>query len=174
MIGASRSAGAEHPGSGGVPPDQRYPTYHQLVRIIERMHRSYLDLMRLELNRLGIDDISPVQVVMLQAIGEEEISVRDLVQRGHYLGSNASYNLKLLVEAGYVERSASQRDRRVARLKLSPKGRQLFLAIRRSDDEQAAAIIETEEDGRLFEGTYRTLRRLERSWITAYDTHSRR
>src|ERR1700735_2641714 len=100
-----------------------------LPRLIERMHLRVLDVVRLELTRQGINDISPVQVMMLANIGEEEISVRDLIERGYYLGSNASYNLKHLVEGGYVDRQASERDRRAARLKLSIKGRAILDAL---------------------------------------------
>jgi hypothetical protein len=70
-----------------------------LPRLIERMHRRYLDVVRIELARRGVHDMSPVQAVMLGTLGGEELSVRDLIERGYYLGSNASYNLKNLVEA---------------------------------------------------------------------------
>jgi len=98
-----------------------------LPRLIERMHRRYLDVVRIELSKKGFFDISPVQAVMLGTIGgqsgQEEISVRDLIERGYYLGSNASYNIKSLVDGDYVERTASLRDKRSARLKLTNKGR---------------------------------------------------
>src|ERR1700744_1184255 len=100
-----------------------------LPRLIERMHRRFLDVVRIELSRQGVNDISPVQAMMLANIGDEEISVRDLIERGYYLGSNASYNLKNLVDGGYVERQTSARDRRSARLKLSQKGREILEAI---------------------------------------------
>jgi hypothetical protein len=69
-----------------------------LARVIERVSRRFLDYLRLELTRLGVDDISPSQVMVLLTIGTGEIAVRDLLDRGYYLGSNASYNLKQLVE----------------------------------------------------------------------------
>src|SRR5271154_2594632 len=100
-----------------------------LPRLIERMHRRFLDVLRVELTRKGINDISPVQAMMLGSIGGEEISVRDLIERGYYLGSNASYNLKHLVDGGYVDRQASARDRRSARLKLSAKGKDILDAL---------------------------------------------
>ena len=81
--------------------------YAELARLIERLHRRFLDVVRIELTRLGIEDISPVQAPMLMTISTEEISVRDLIERGYYLGSNASYNLKSLVEQGYVLRTQS-------------------------------------------------------------------
>ncbi|MFC6492765.1 MarR family transcriptional regulator [Ancylobacter dichloromethanicus] len=72
--------------------------------------------------------------MVLFTIGNDELSVRDLLERGHYLGSNASYNLKQLVDAGYVHRSASQRDRRSARLRLTDKAHSLCDAIRATHD----------------------------------------
>jgi DNA-binding MarR family transcriptional regulator len=145
--------------------------YHDIARIVERMHRRFLDVVRVELSRVGIDDISPVQVLMLMNIGLEELSVRDLMERGYYLGSNASYNLKQLVETGYVDRAPSLRDRRSARLRLSEKGMSLCGELRRLEVTQADALIRTEDDSGDFDVTYRTLRKLERAWsdIIRYD-----
>jgi DNA-binding MarR family transcriptional regulator len=135
-----------------------------LPRLIERMHRRFLDVVRIELTRQGINDISPVQVMMLANIGEEEISVRDLIERGYYLGSNASYNLKNLVEGGYVDRQASERDRRAARLKLSDKGRTILEALSHLNTQMAEPLVKQEAEKNDFEISYRTLRRLERRW----------
>jgi DNA-binding MarR family transcriptional regulator len=145
--------------------------YHDIARIVERMHRRFLDVVRVELSRVGIDDISPVQVLMLMNIGTEELSVRDLMERGYYLGSNASYNLKQLVETGYVDRAPSLRDRRSARLRLSEKGMSLCGELRRLEATQADTLIRTEDDSGDFDVTYRTLRKLERAWsdIIRYD-----
>src|SRR5580704_17732414 len=117
-----------------------------LPRLIERMHRRFLDVVRIELGRQGINDISPVQVMMLANIGDEEISVRDLIERGYYLGSNASYNLKNLVEGGYVDRQASERDRRAARLKLSPKGKNILDALTKLNAQMAEPLQKQETD----------------------------
>lgn len=134
-----------------------------LPRLIERMHRRFLDVVRIELTRQGFNDISPVQAVMLSNIGEEEISVRDLIERGYYLGSNASYNLKNLVEGGYVDRQASTRDRRAARLKLSSKGKQILETLTKLNTQMAEPLLKPETEAE-FEVSYRTLRRLERRW----------
>ncbi len=138
--------------------------YHEITRIIERMHRRFLDVLRLELAREGVDDLSPVQVMMLLNISGGEISVRDLIERGYYLGSNASYNLKHLVESGYVDRSASQRDKRAARLRLSEKGANLCDQLRQMASQHAEGLMRDATDAQDFETTYRTLRRLERRW----------
>ncbi|MBA5777582.1 winged helix DNA-binding protein [Stappia sp. F7233] len=141
-------------------------THLELVRIIERMHRRYLDQLRLELNGIGADDISPAQVMLLFTIGNYELSVRDLLDRGHYLGSNASYNLKQLVQAGYIDRTASQRDRRSARIRLTEKGRQLCLAVESADAAYQRTIVRTENEQKALENTIDTLRRLEVAWAT--------
>lgn len=138
--------------------------YHDIARIVERMHRRFLDLVRLELERRGADDLSPIQALMVLLIGDDELSVRDLMERGYFLGSNASYNLKNLVESGYVDRAASQRDRRSARLRLSDKGQELCQSLRRMETEQAEALISSPSDLDDLATTYRMLRRLERLW----------
>jgi len=138
-----------------------------LPRLIERMHRRYLDVVRIELARRGFNDISPVQAMMLGTIGGEEISVRDLIERGYYLGSNASYNLKNLVDGGYVLRQASARDRRSARLKLSPKGREILEALAKLNLQMAEGLLKSENESRDLDAAHQTLRRLERRWTDA-------
>jgi DNA-binding MarR family transcriptional regulator len=133
-----------------------------LARMIERVSRRFLDYLRLELTRLGVDDISPSQVMVLLTIGAGEIAVRDLLDRGHYVGSNASYNLKQLVESGYLERGASPRDRRLARISLSPKGQMLCERLRLLDEtSQFSNGLESDLD---LQTTHDTLRRLEQWW----------
>jgi DNA-binding MarR family transcriptional regulator len=135
-----------------------------LARVIERVSRRFLDHMRLELTKLGVDDISPSQVMVLLTIGQGEIAVRDLLDRGHYVGSNASYNLKQLVESGYLERGASPRDRRLARISLSLKGQMLCERLRLVDDASPFCQnldVNAEAD---LQTTYDTLRKLEQWW----------
>jgi DNA-binding MarR family transcriptional regulator len=145
----------------------RSVTHIEIVRVIERLHRRSLDLIRIDLIHAGINDLSPSQVMMLFTIGSSELSVRDLIERGYYLGSNASYSLKRLVEADYVIRAASERDRRSARIRLSEKGRQLCAMIRQMDQTYHQLVTRDEEERRELEATFRTLRRLEQTWSSA-------
>ncbi|WP_245518119.1 MULTISPECIES: MarR family transcriptional regulator [Azorhizobium] len=142
-------------------------THLELVRVIERVHRRYFDLLRVELTRLGVDDISPSQVMLLFTIGEDELSVRDLLERGHYLGSNASYNLKQLLEANYIVRAASARDRRSARIRLDAKGRNLCNLIRSVDETYHRLVARDAEETRELGIAFAMLRRLEFVWTNA-------
>jgi DNA-binding MarR family transcriptional regulator len=142
-------------------------THIEIVRVIERLHRRSLDLVRADLIEAGIDDLSPSQVMMLFTIGSSELSVRDLIERGYYLGSNASHSLKRLVEAEYVIRTASERDRRSARIRLSDKGRELCDMIRRNDKTYHQLVARNEAEMRDLETTFRTLKRIEQAWSNA-------
>src|SRR5579864_8398074 len=133
----------------------------ELPRLIERMHRRFLDVVRVELGNLGIDDISPVQAMMLDNIGNEEISVRDLIERGYYLGSNASYNLKQLVDGGYIDRRASSRDRRAAQLKVSAKGKRILDALGKLNAQMAEPLMREVAE---IDAAWRILRKLEHRW----------
>ncbi|MCO5091274.1 MarR family transcriptional regulator [Bosea sp. (in: a-proteobacteria)] len=144
-------------------PDRRVSAF-DLARVIERVSRRFLDYLRLELGKLGIDDISPAQVMILLTIGQGEIAVRDLLDRGHYGGSNASYNLKQLVESGYLERGASPRDRRLARISLSLKGQMLCERLRQIDEASACGARSGNALDADFLTTHETLRRLEQWW----------
>ncbi|WP_318658527.1 MarR family winged helix-turn-helix transcriptional regulator [Indioceanicola profundi] len=169
LIAATPSEDRSLPEQPGRQPTMRL--YHDLARLIERLHRRFLDVVRIELARLGVEDISPVQALMVMTIGTDELSVRDLIERGYYLGSNASYNLKHLVEAGFVERTQSQRDRRSARLSLSPRGLELCAELKRMEAGHIDSLIRAEQDGQDVEATYRTLRRLERTWTDVIRYH---
>ncbi len=76
--------------------------YFELNRLIERLHRRFIDVLKTELNRIGVRNINGVQALLLSNIGEEKITIRDLVERGYYLGSNVSYNIKKLTDLGYL------------------------------------------------------------------------
>jgi len=96
--------------------------YLESILLIERLHRRFLDVVKAELDRLKIDDINNVQTLILYNIGQEELTVGELTNRGYYLGSNVSYNVKKMVENGYLVQERSPHDKRSVRVKVSPKG----------------------------------------------------
>lgn len=145
--------------------------HFELVRVIERMYRRYLDRLRVDLGRIGADDISPAHAMLLFTIGDDDLSVRDLMDRGHYLGSNASYSLKQLVQCGYVDRSASARDRRSARIRLTDKGKRLCKAITSADEINQNQLVRNDQDQRALEETIAMLRKLEIVWATDLQQH---
>jgi DNA-binding MarR family transcriptional regulator len=73
-----------------------------LTQLIERLHRRYLDVVRVELDRIGCRDLTPVQAVLLANVGDDDIVIKELVERGYYQGSNVTYNMKKLVDGGYI------------------------------------------------------------------------
>jgi DNA-binding MarR family transcriptional regulator len=99
--------------------------YLEVISLIERLHRQVLEVIKLELDRLGMHDINNVQALMLFNIGDAEISVGELISRGYYLGSNVSYNVKKMVENGYLVQERSVHDRRSIHVRLTDKGRTL-------------------------------------------------
>jgi len=72
--------------------------YLEMISLVERLHRQCLEVVKADLDRRGIRDLNNVQALILFNIGEEEFSVGELTQRGYYLGSNVSYNVKKMVE----------------------------------------------------------------------------
>ena len=83
--------------------------YLEVIGLIERLHRQFLEVVKAELDHLGIQDINNVQALILYNIAAEEVTVGELTYRGYYLGSNVSYNLKKMVETGYLEQERGQR-----------------------------------------------------------------
>src|ERR1700730_13548253 len=99
--------------------------YLEVISLIERLHRNFLEVVKLELEGLGIHDINNVQGMMLYNIGDAEMTVGEQTLRGCYLGSNVSYNVKRMVENGYLTQQRSLHDRRSVRVRLTEKGMQL-------------------------------------------------
>ena len=138
--------------------------YLELTRLIERLHRRLLDLLRAELNRLGIRDINSVQALLLANIGREQIAIRDLIERGYYQGSNVSYNIKKLVEMGYLEQARSAHDRRSVSISLTEQALAVVDDIRDLEQRIARQIDGADEGGMAIEGVCQVLREVERTW----------
>ena len=76
-----------------------------------------------EFDRRGRSDVNSVQALLLYNISDKELTAGELRTRGYYLGSNVSYNVKKLVETGYLHHARSRIDRRAVRISLTDKGR---------------------------------------------------
>jgi DNA-binding MarR family transcriptional regulator len=138
--------------------------YLDSVSRIEQLHRQFLDVMKLELDRLDIRDINNVQALVLYNVGGDELTVGELTQRGYYLGSNVTYNLKKLIDAGYISQNRSTHDRRSVRIKLTAAGlklrRLLDKVFERHANELTSATLTPQDLVELDQ----TLRRLEQFW----------
>lgn len=144
---------------------QIQPLYLRLLTLIERLHRQLLDVIKDELERLDQTDINAVQALLLYNIGDSELTAGELRTRGHYLGSNVSYNLKKLVEAGYISHERSERDRRSVRVSLTQEGfdvRDKIDALFNRHLESLEKVGDVSAD--MISGTNLTLDRLERFW----------
>jgi DNA-binding MarR family transcriptional regulator len=138
--------------------------YLEVTSLIERMHRRYLDVIRTELNRMKIRDINSVQAMLLANIGQEEIVIRDLIERGYYQGSNVSYNIKKLAELGYLEQERTAHDKRSVSITLTEKAMQVVKAIRDLEGRLATELSGQDMDAENLAKVSITLRRLERTW----------
>jgi DNA-binding MarR family transcriptional regulator len=147
--------------------------YLEAIRLIERLHRQFLEVVKTELDRQGIEDINNVQALILFNISEDELTVGELTNRGYYLGSNVSYNVRKMVENGYLTQERSAHDRRSIRIRLSTKGLDLCKRVAAMFDTHAGAIQEAslkEDDLKLASANYREL---ERFWSSLLDYGTR-
>lgn len=138
--------------------------YLEAISLIERLHRRFLDVVKAELDRLGVDDINNVQSLILFNIGDEDLTVGELTNRGYYLGTNVTYNLKKLVEYGYVVQERSARDRRSVRIRLSDKGKDLCTKMGAIYELHAKALAEGTLAGDELAQINSSLKSLERFW----------
>lgn len=139
--------------------------YLQALRLIERLHRLLLDVIKDELDRNGGYDLNPVQALLLHNLGNDELTAGELKTRGYYLGSNVSYNLKKLVELGYIHYKRSDHDRRSVRVRLTEKGEEICALVRQLYRRQLRSLGSVGEISfEDLEDLNRTLMRLERFW----------
>lgn len=106
------------------------PLYMEALTLIERLHRRLLDVIKDEFDRRGRTDVNSVQALLLFNIGDSELTAGELRTRGYYLGSNVSYNLKKLVEMGYIHHERSKTDRRSVRVSLTETGQEIHLIVK--------------------------------------------
>ncbi|MDP0930292.1 winged helix DNA-binding protein [Paracoccus onubensis] len=106
-----------------------------------------MDVIKDEFERLGRQDLTPVQAMILYNLGSDEVSAGELRSRGMYQGSNVSYNLKKLVGMGYVHHERCELDRRSVRIRLTDEGleirnllRELF--VRHAEDLSRQGILD--------------------------------
>jgi DNA-binding MarR family transcriptional regulator len=143
--------------------------YLEVISLVERLHRHFLEVVKLELDGLGIHDINNVQGLMLFNIGDAEMTVGELTLRGCYLGSNVSYNVKKMVENGYLEQERSVHDRRSIHVRLTDKGRALCEQLSGMHRRHIEMLSQTPIKDPDMETVITTLRRLERFWVRASD-----
>lgn len=141
------------------------PLYMEALTLVERLHRRLLDVIKDEFDRAGRSDVNAVQALLLFNIGDAELTAGELRTRGYYLGSNVSYNLKKLVEMGYIHHQRSRMDRRSVRVSLTEKGTEVATIVNKLYDRHMRSIDQIggigSED---FQVLNRSLQRLERFW----------
>src|SRR5580704_9814373 len=138
--------------------------YLETISLVERLHRHFLELVKLEFDGLGVYDINNVQGMMLFNVGDAEMTVSELTSRGCYLGSNVSYNVKKMVENGYLSYERSVHDRRSAHVRLTEKGAKLCDRLQMMHQRHIEMLDQTaitEED---LQSATTSLRRLDRFW----------
>jgi len=140
-------------------------SYLEALSLVERLHRLLLDVIKDEFERVGVLEINAVQALLLFNIGDNEVTAGELKTRGYYQGSNVSYNLKKLVEMGYMHHQRCEIDRRSVRVKLTDKGRHIRDVVselfgRHADGLQQKGVLGP--DG--IDDISRSLKRMERYW----------
>lgn len=141
------------------------PSYLELLSLVERLHRLLLDVVKDEFERLGLLDINSVQALLLFNVGTHEVTAGELKTRGYYQGSNVSYNLKKLVETGYMNHQRCDVDRRAVRVRLTEKGRNIQTIVADLFERQALAMVAKGVTGDFQMSDINTaLKRMERYW----------
>lgn len=138
--------------------------YYETIQMIERLHRYFLDVVKIELDRKNVEDINNVQAMILYNIGHDTMTVGELTHRGYYLGSNVSYNVKKMSENGYIEQERSVHDKRSIRVKLTQKGSDLYSNLNKMFLRHEGRLDGTKLTDETLTQTVTTLQMVERFW----------
>ncbi len=140
-------------------------SYLEALSLVERLHRLLLDVIKDEFERLGVLEINAVQALLLFNIGDNEVTAGELKSRGYYQGSNVSYNLKKLVEMGYMHHQRCEIDRRSVRVRLTSRGREIHDVVETLFSRHASGLQDRGVIGPAgIEEITSSLRRVERYW----------
>ncbi|MDQ0316054.1 MarR family winged helix-turn-helix transcriptional regulator [Amorphus orientalis] len=145
--------------------DDLKPVYLEAVKLVERVHRRFLDVVKDEFDRLGRTDVSNVQAVLIYYIGDSAVTASELKTRGYYLGSNVSYNVKKLVEQGLVRQERSESDKRTVRLTLTDEGQEIAAVVEALFDRHVRTMTAVSAiDPNDLQSMTQNLQRLDRFW----------
>ncbi|MEL6747941.1 MAG: winged helix DNA-binding protein [Pseudomonadota bacterium] len=146
-------------------PESVKPVYLEALTLVERLHRRLLDVIKDEFDRQGMSDLTAVQALLLYNLGDSELTAGELRTRGYYLGSNVSYNLKKLVDMGYIHHQRSRTDRRSVRVSLTDEGKQVAAIVDALYERHTESLEQIGQiDVAAFSRLNRSLQRLERFW----------
>ena len=138
--------------------------YLESLQLIERLHRRFLDVVKIELKRIGATDVNNIQSLILYNVNDDEMTVGELTYRGYYLGSNVSYNVKKLVANGYLMQERSSHDRRSIRIRLTQKGMTIREHIDSLYERHVGALADSPVSESSLAALNGCLRDLERFW----------
>lgn len=138
--------------------------YLECISNIERLHRLFLEVLKTELDAMRVRDISNVQCLILYSIAGDEISVGELTERSYLLGSNVSYNLKKMVEAGYLSQQRAEHDRRSIHIRLTEKGEEFWRVLDAMFERHAGLLGEAEIEEQALADVSKHLKAIERFW----------
>jgi len=141
--------------------------YFDTVLLIERLHRLFLELVKGELDALRIKDINNIQGLLLYNIGLRKLTVGELTSKGYYLGSNVSYNLRKMVQNGYVIQELASHDKRSSFVSLSEKGYSLYQKLDTILEKQTKHFQSEIKDAAILNKTKKGLQSLEVIWEQA-------
>jgi DNA-binding MarR family transcriptional regulator len=147
--------------------------YLDAIALTERLHRQFLEIVKVELENSGMHDVNNVQAMILFNVGDHDMTIGELTLRGCYLGSNVSYNVKKLAEHGYLSQQRSLHDRRSIRVRLTDKGMAVRNLILQMVERHLGQLQQSPLDEQTLVHAIVTFRRLDRFWTQSLSVGTR-
>ena len=87
--------------------------YLESIALIEKIYRLFLDVLKFELQKIRALDLNQTQAMILMYVGNQKMSISEIVEKGNFVGSNVSYNVKKLIQSKYVTQESSEFDKEI-------------------------------------------------------------
>jgi DNA-binding MarR family transcriptional regulator len=139
--------------------------YYNILVSLERSYKLFLEILDKSLEKTGVLGVNNVQALIIYNLSNNEVSVGELISRGIYQGSNVSYNLKKLIQQGYIDQIPSERDKRSLHVRLTEKGREVCKKVDECVDMQASSFSNNSRGKKALTTILKDVRSLERFLI---------
>ncbi len=132
--------------------------------VFSRISSVFMEIIRLEIERIGVYNLTAAQYIILQHLGNDRIPVGDLSLRSSYFGTNISYNVRKMVENEYIIQEKSQHDQRTHYVSISPKSKELIAKIDQALDEHGDLLHKYGIDRKYFEEILSSIGKVDDFW----------
>lgn len=126
------------------------------------INKWFMGTLKKELEQEGINNVTPVQLLVIKNIGIDGQTIGSATNYGYYIGTNSNYNIKSLIKEGYVYKTKHPHDERSVILHLTEAGIELLDIIDCAFVTQDRLLLDAGLDAKDMKTTIKTIDKIEK------------